>query len=1346
MAKKKIEKDECIGWDHIRPQSYWDALDRLHSMKEVRCKYVPMTCRKGPDELTKEEAAYYVHWRNALWEGKLLKADENYVWLWIVEAADKPSEHRLLDLYRCMALLIEEYDQLDADLATLEMLSVAGKEMPICNPADNLNIGIGLAMLPIPFEERVMEKLLEEGEDPPGPEMMILFSSALAFIDSELRGKTGKGLVERLTHTESVGISATFPLRGHDGLFVFETPSFLDCEAAWDFLRGVYRNVRNVHGGGEVEEEFGFFRDAINMVFGDDDVPEVPVKYGSFSLTDTNGDGSRPCTTVIFQRMPDRLTVNDVVSSEMRRAEAPDSNPGYVESLSPEGKFVRTKRSRDYYAYWRKCVLEGRFLDTDIGYLTILRRELSSDRRMDLREKMDLYHGLCTHYRAFRGFGLDAMSLSMDTGMPLPRPDAYPRGNSYDLFMDGLASINRYGPTSDDLKAFVAETWQQALFTDEDSVDIFRRFMVQRNNELMVDNYDSIPESCHSTKVVLSDPRYADAYIAYMMAVLKDSPKANGYSQRGCSEYLAAVLDSINMRVAEVKGTDHPLKEDPDMLEGVTDLLDSCVERHFMSGGRAFEATRVYVPATVSVEDCRDILSSTPVEPCPFVPCGDINPRPDMFSEEQRRYYVYWRSRLSEGECLATEPGYIHCRLNELITCDMPMEDRLAEIDTIEAAVPMPEYLYYVNRVRCLVLNGYLTDRIEFEGDTEMTDVGLSDLLSHPPAYIGGSELTNLLYNADVSVEHDDQWDDMFNRMLQALSIHLVTTYGVDIPEYFSEGYTLHSFTPEYPIGTSRPEMSVTVGSWKRDDNIFSEVIHGLADCCNRALEGKGKVLLRRWFTRPMYDAVMSGYTDQSPSTPRRGTAIGRASRNRDGTLVNAGCMSIHINDGTDTSDVYIPSDTDRGYDPRISAYYRWWADEVGKGNRPIADRGYLMRYIQTVERSGDVSDLLEVVRGLRADYDPLDRDVFLLMTIFKICDREKIPVGDSGHACWDAFAYTVLWQIVSGKGGRLSAESLDVLGDLPKGVMGDMTEGCVDAVNACIAECAARCGNKLTVFRDLFGIRVIKGSVHFYNCLLEYQSIRDLDGSEFRTELRSLAKAVSSAMRGGKVKVEPFGNLEPEDIRRIIDGYKGIATTSVRRRVNMPVRDVVLDTQAVTDAESDLAHVTNLMRIEESAEERVRTLIVEERKAVTDDPWADLASALSAEERDALLSAITVSSPSPIPARMSDSINAKALDTVGDTVIEDGVPIGDYADELRSVLGRADTGGSDPYAELMSLLTEEEREYVALLSRGGRTRGRRPERRISSINGKSLQVIGSDLITDGSIPEEHAEHIRGTL
>lgn len=1343
---KRMEKDKSMEWDHIRPRSYWDALDRLHSMKEVRCKYVPMTCRKGPDELTKEEAAYYVHWRNALWKGKLLKADENYVWLWIVETADRLSEHRLFDIYGCMAMLVEGYEQLGGDLTTLEMMAVAGKGMPICSPADDLNIGIGLAMLPIPFEERVMGRLLEEGEDPPGSEMMILFSSALAFIDSELRGKTGKGLVERLTHTDLVGISVTFPLRDHDGLFVFETPSFLDCEAAWDFLRGVFRNVRNVYGGGEVEEEFGFFRDAINMAFGDDDVPEVPVKYGSFSLTDTNGDGSRPCTTVIFQRMPDRLTVDDVVSSEMRRAEAPDSNPGYVESLSPEGKFVRTKRSRDYYAYWRKCVLEGRFLDTDVGYLTILRAELSADRRMDNREKMDLYHGLCTHYRAFGGFGMDAMSLSMSTGLPLPRPDAYPPGNSYDLFMDGLVSINRYGPTSDDLKVFVAETWQQALFTDEDSVDIFRRFMVQRNDETRVDDYDSIPGSCHSGSTYLLDPQYAGSYIAYMMAGLKSSPKANGYSQPGCSEYLAAVLDSINMRVAKVKGTDHPLKDDPDVVEGVEDLLDSCVERHFMSGGRAFEATREYVPSTISVEGCRSLLSHVPVEPCPFVPCGDINPRPDMFSEEQRRYYVYWSSRLSEGECLATEVGYIHCRLNELLTCDMPMEDRLAEIDTIEAAVPMPEYLYYVNRVRCLVLNGYLTDRIEFEYDTEMTDVGLSDLLSHPPAHIGGAELNNLLYIADVKVEHDDQWDDTFNRMLQALSTHLVTTYGVDIPEYFSEGYTLRSFTPEYPLGTSRPEMSVTVGSWKRDDGWFSDVIHGLADCCNKALGGKGKVPIRRKFTRSMYDAVMSGYTDQSTGTSRRGTVIGRASRNRDGILVDTGCMSIHLNDGTDMSDVYIPSDTNRGYDPGVSAYYRWWVDEIGKGNRPIADRGYLMRYIQTVERSEDVSAFLDVVRGLRADYDPLDRDEFLLITMFRICDGKKIPVDDSGHTYWEVFAYIVLWQIVSGKGGRLSAESLDVLGGLPPSVMGDMTEGCLDAVNTCIAECAARCGNKLTAFRDLFGIRVVKSSERFYSYNLEYQSIRDLEGSGFRAELRSLAKAVSSAIRGGKVKVEPFGNLEPEDIRRIVDGCKGAATTTVRRRTNMPMRDVVLDTKAVTDAESDLAHVTELMRTEESSEERVRTPVVEERKAVTDDPWADLASALSAEERDVLLSAITVSSPSPIPTRMSDSINAKALDTVGDTVIEDGVPIEDYLDELRSVLGRADTGGSDPYAELMSLLTEEEREYVALLSRGGRTRGRRPEKRISSINGKSLQAIGSDLITDGSIPEEHAEHIRGTL
>ncbi|MGN0098930.1 MAG: hypothetical protein ACI38Y_06365, partial [Candidatus Methanomethylophilaceae archaeon] len=776
MAGTTTTKD--AGWQHFKPQSYWDALDRIHRMKEFRSRYTPLKKDKGFDELSREETAYYVHWRNALLKGKLLEADIHYARLWMVEAADSLDEMDVESFYMVTMLLEERFPELGKDMVMLDLIRHIESHGPVPSPTEQLNLGYQLCMLPLPMNRYVVESFIDdEDESTPDDFELIVFGRAITFLDEQIRNDTGIGLLERISEKRTMGITANFPLRDHDGRFVFEYPHIIASKGVLDLMSGLLRNVCRACRGQEMEDNYEFFEDAIRKGMSETAAPAIPCPYHSYDLSETNGTDERECASVLFQTNPTSVHHDHTVVKRMWDAECPDSNPGYTESLTPDGELIDSDGVRSYYAYWKKNALEGRFIDSDIGYIELFSEEIRNNGSMDNHRKADLYLELERNYELSIAPCINAMMLSLDTRTELPFPEAYMRGNSFDRFMEDMARTNRYGLSVEDTKKFISKYWESLIFTDEDSADILRRFIVERSYELRRIHDTSIPEDLSAKMVPLLDPRYAGSYMETMATMMAGAKYADGYSDENCMEYLCNVLDAINRRIAERKGWEYPWSEDADGLEDVASLIDSCVERHFLSKGRRFEMVPE-VSGKLSAERCLKLLSETPVEPCDFVPCGSMDPRPDAFSEEQRRYYVYWRSRLAEGECLPTEIGYINNRLSELIISDSPIGDRIAEIDLMEKMVPSMGRVFDSARSRCLVFSGYLADDIEMFGDGKMTAVCVCDRLSHPPAYIDVKLLENLLYYSEVETKPDPEWTEMFNRMLQTLSSYLVETKG----------------------------------------------------------------------------------------------------------------------------------------------------------------------------------------------------------------------------------------------------------------------------------------------------------------------------------------------------------------------------------------------------------------------------------------------------------------------------------------------------------------------------------------------------------------------------------------
>ncbi|MGN0099156.1 MAG: hypothetical protein ACI38Y_07515, partial [Candidatus Methanomethylophilaceae archaeon] len=185
---------------------------------------------------------------------------------------------------------------------------------------------------------------------------------------------------------------------------------------------------------------------------------------------------------------------------------------------------------------------------------------------------------------------------------------------------------------------------------------------------------------------------------------------------------------------------------------------------------------------------------------------------------------------------------------------------------------------------------------------------------------------------------------------------------------------------------------------------------------------------------------------------------------------------------------------------------------------------------------------------------------------------------------------------------------------------------------------------------------------------------------------------------------------------------------------------DIDLDRDAVDNAEKDLETVTDMMKVEDPAEPVIEERRVDPRKD-DDDPWSSFLSSLTDDERSHLDSILR--GPPKTDVRLDDSINAKAMDSVGDTVIEDGSVIGEYRQELEERIPKNDipkrvTATDEEYRRFETTLTGPDREYIITLASGRHILGRRPSRRIESINCKAVLNIGSDLIINGRIVPEH--------
>lgn len=191
---------------------------------------------------------------------------------------------------------------------------------------------------------------------------------------------------------------------------------------------------------------------------------------------------------------------------------------------------------------------------------------------------------------------------------------------------------------------------------------------------------------------------------------------------------------------------------------------------------------------------------------------------------------------------------------------------------------------------------------------------------------------------------------------------------------------------------------------------------------------------------------------------------------------------------------------------------------------------------------------------------------------------------------------------------------------------------------------------------------------------VLSSKRIQTLMNGIFRTSIRFVNRCLG----------EPAPRIPQDMPERLIPVVEDAVDAVMDRREREAARSVawaeassiVLDRAAVESAARDLEAVTGMMAVDDPEDD------VEEETQVSEPAatgWDALVASLDDAELAYLKDSLTDRGAGPWtlqgtgrrPGEVEDSLNSKAMDAVGDTVVEGGRAVEDYADDIGSALGQ---------------------------------------------------------------------------
>jgi vacuolar-type H+-ATPase subunit H len=210
--------------------------------------------------------------------------------------------------------------------------------------------------------------------------------------------------------------------------------------------------------------------------------------------------------------------------------------------------------------------------------------------------------------------------------------------------------------------------------------------------------------------------------------------------------------------------------------------------------------------------------------------------------------------------------------------------------------------------------------------------------------------------------------------------------------------------------------------------------------------------------------------------------------------------------------------------------------------------------------------------------------------------------------------------------------------------------------------------------------IMVFEGLKYFKEIRKARFSYRNyIYNAAFDDSLKEIMKNVFSAVRMKRtnkpVKVNKFEAFGMECREMLTDAVKTWYSDKEVSEIKERAKNLVLDREAVSGAQSALKDVTEMMRTEGEETVQAKVEKPETMAPKVSNSWEGLASALDDVQKEYLRAAMAGKAKDYLRehnlnlSRVEDAINGIAMDTINDNIVEDGTVFDVYVSELESVL-----------------------------------------------------------------------------
>ena len=679
-------------------------------------------------------------------------------------------------------------------------------------------------------------------------------------------------------------------------------------------------------------------------------------------------------------------------------------------------------------------------------------------------------------------------------------------------------------------------------------------------------------------------------------------------------------------------------------------------------------------------------------EPCKAVGITLKYPTYSDLTPDQFQYYCYWKSLIAENNVKRAADGYVWLLVTELLNTDDPEHASLMLNSMVNACASDGSPIYPE-----LLQTAILYSKINgtpMPSFSEWVYLSMLNCVLTP-------EISDLSPNAMRSLCNDNTAfrepgsDRVVGTTLRRYDRLLTEKKGTTVLELCLTPEKT-SFVPFTEYAVAEPCRPVESIEWKPTG--FAQTLLSYIAGLFTGIDNPSPIPFKDELAAMFKEIRASGeYTESpdpfskpegvrirplgSPVSPLGPSCLCDPTvPNRSSRVITLGDVLTFGSMSPQRPESYIPSGFEHPAYGDLSkdrfAYYLYWRDSFRRGRTLDTDNGYVNLLLTELINSNDIAEASAELSEL---YRAYGHDGHNLIGI-TLMDHTVINGGgfsDFGIYMDKFVVNSWIGEFVHGMNDiPLDKRMLDILrsGSVNVRYMDDIP---LEPFSASLRRIFSALESKSGV-DSVLGVQEVASTRSFY-VGLDYLRGSSVKTIRFRNYL-GCRKFVSFMDKAAKYAANLVKNGCSQESKKPFS-FGGVGCAAIlyeefllwQSRSSVPAaKEIKLDLEAVKAAEEDLRQVTDMMRVEETPETTEEK--TEEKKDTDGEgPWASFFACLTENERGYLSLSLNGEDTAGFlrgtgisRIKMEDEINAKALDNVGDTVVENGAPVEDYIEDLR--------------------------------------------------------------------------------